>query len=166
MKLLSLPDRIAAFTYLELMLVMGIFAVLLSISVLSIGPVLSKTNIVSQAQVLLADCATTQLKSMRREQGAASQVTPFGIHFDSNKYTLFQGATYSANDAENFVVNLSSDLRFSSISLPGSNVLFERGSGDVIGYSAAASSVVMTQSGTGKSVIISFNRYGLPELIQ
>ena len=166
MSLLRLPARFAAFTYVELMMVLGILCVLLSLSVLSIGPLISKTNVVSQGQVLLADAASMQLKSMRREQGGTGQITPFGIHFETHKYVLFQGSTYNANDAENVVVPLPNDITFSSISLPSAVILFERGSGDFVGYAAATSSVVMTQSSSGTSVVIRFNRYGIPELIQ
>lgn len=162
----SLPTRLAAFTYVELMMVLGILVVLLSISVLSVGPLVSKTNLKAQAQVLLADAAATQLKSMQRKQGSTGQLTRFGIRFEQRKYVLFQGASYNAADPENIVINLPSDLIFSTISLPGGIILFERGSGDFVGYASGTSSVVITQASTGASVVIQFNRYGLAELIE
>ena len=147
-------------------MVLGILGVLLSISILSIGPLLSKTSVKEQSQILLADSSLTQLKSMRREQGGSGQTTPFGIYFEPGKYVLFQGAAYNAADPENIEVVLSEDLNFSSILLPSSIVQFTRGSGDVTAYNPAASSVIMTQVSTGTSVIVQYNRYGIAELIE
>jgi len=166
MHLTRLSARLSAFTYVELMMVLGILGVLLSISILSIGPLLSKTSVKEQSQILLADSSLTQLKSMRREQGGSGQTTPFGIYFEPGKYVLFQGAAYNAADPENIEVVLSEDLNFSSILLPSSIVQFTRGSGDVTAYNPAASSVIMTQVSTGTSVIVQYNRYGIAELIE
>ena len=158
--------RLPGFTYVELMMVLGIMGVLLSLSILSVGPLIAKTTLKAQAQVLLADIASMQLKSMRREQGGDDRTTPFGIYFEAGKYVLFQGATYNPTDQENFEVLLSDDVRFSSILLPSSSILFERGSGTVVGYAAATSSVIMTQLSTGTSMVIQFNQNGIAELFE
>lgn len=166
MNRLRLPARMTAFTYVELMMVLGILGVLLSISILSIGPLIAKTNVTVPVQVLLADAASMQLKSMRREQGAAGQTTPFSIYFEAQKYVLFQGTVYNPSDPENIVIVLPDDLTFSTIALPSSTILFERGSGDFTEYAPGTSSVTMTQVSTGASAVVQFNRYGIAELYQ
>lgn len=166
MNQLRLPARLAAFTYVELMMVLGILGVLLSISILSIGPLISSTDVTAQVQVLLADVGSMQLKSMRREQGVVGQTTPFGIYFQAQEYVLFQGTVYNPSDSENIVIELPDDLTFSTISLPSSTILFERGSGDFTGYVPATSSVTLTQASSGASAVLQFNRYGIAELYQ
>lgn len=166
MKLLRLPARLPAFTYVELMMVLGILGVLLSISILSVGPLMSKTDMTAFSQVLVADAVSMQLKSMRREPGASGQTTPFGVYFEPEQYVLFQGDSYNAADPENIVVPLGDEVRFSTINLPANTVLFERGSGDVVNYDPLTSSVVLSQNSTGASIVVQFNRHGIIQLIE
>jgi len=166
MKLPNLPAATSAFTYVELMIVLGIVGVLLSLSVLSIRNLIPDTDVRSQAQTLLADTTSMQLKSMRREVGSAGQTTPFGIYFASDTYVLFQGSSYDVNGSDNVIVALPEGLTFSSISVPNNTLLFERGSGGIINYDANASSLVLSHVGSGKSIVAQFNAHGILELIE
>lgn len=161
-----LPKTLAAFTYIELLMVLGIIGILLSISVLSVGPVISRTTLEEQSQMLLTDVQSMQLKSMRRERGDAAQTTPFGIYFQSGGYVLFQGTVFDPNAAENVVVDLPEDYAFSTISVPSNSVVFERGSGAVTGYNPSTSTVVLTQISTGTSIVLQLNRNGVAEVIK
>lgn len=83
----------------------------------------------------------------------------YGIHFEPDKYTLFQGSAYNPSDTDNKVVALNEQLELYDITLAGggSDVVFQRVRGETstsgtvsirdIKNSSSAATIVISPSG-------------------
>jgi hypothetical protein len=81
--------------------------------------------------VLRSDLKQQQLKAMDGDStNGTATPSNHGIHFESNKYTLFKN-TYNVSDTTNFIVNLDSNI---SITTTG-DLIFTQGSGQITGLS-------------------------------
>lgn len=104
----------AAFTLVELLLVIGIFAIILGFSALY-----------SQFSQVRADLNTqvatftsyARLQQSSAASGKANQ--SFSMHLEEDVYTLFEGATYNAADPGNAVIDLPPTVKIQNIDLTG-----------------------------------------------
>lgn len=143
------------FTLIELILVMGIFAVLSGITVINLIRPQTKASLDSTVSTLALDLGAQQIKSMIGDAAGGSSSDYYGIYFESNRYTLFKGTAYSASDPINFVVDLESNVSLSS-NLPSSQVVFSKITGEVNGYSGGPYEVTASDiSGNSKTITIS-----------
>ena len=104
----------AGFTLVELMMVMGILALLITISLpLAINFYKTRQLDVVENGIVQA-LRRAQLKSMAMENDS-----PFGVYIsnDSKKYILFKGSSYAARDsAYDEIFDLSANLLVSGLS--------------------------------------------------
>lgn len=147
------------FTLVELLVVMGIFATL-SLLAWGVGggaQVASETGIASAAQVLIADMKQQQINAMT---GKVSDGAPreYGVRIDTSAYTLF-GTAYDPGDPLNFTVDLERGINIST-TLPSSQVLFARVSGEVVDFTPGQNTITLTDPGTGESAVLTINRWG------
>ena len=156
--------RLPGFTYIELMMVMGILVMLLTLVNITIVPAINRADTRSQANVLLADLFSQQQKSMQSELGSGGESTPFGIYFQPGYYVLFQGTSYVADQLDNYRVDVPDSLTFSAINLPDNTVMFSRITGEVIGYNSSQNTVTLSPLNGGVARVIQLNRYGVVEL--
>ncbi len=147
----------AGFTMVELLLIMGIFAILASFTSISFFGSLKGANLDQTYQILLADLRQTQAKAMSGTSSSGSAVAGWGIKLLPSSYVIFPGTSYVAGNTSNIVVNLTTDVSLTS-TFPTSQVVFESGSGDVVGYSSSSNSITI-QSGT-RIKTFNLNRYG------
>lgn len=148
-----------AFTILELVVVMGIIAILFSLSVPQLFRLKDRNTLQS---------ATTKLVSLIREQQASAMKSSalFGIYFERNQYTLFTGPQYNASDITNTVIPLDYPVEFSKILFPSSEVLFASGSGEIVGFNATYHSIALKDMINDQEKEIEFNSLGVPISIQ
>lgn len=59
------------------------------------------------------------LKDARSRTLASESNTSYGVHFETEKAVLFQGAAYNSSDPKNEIYSLSGSIKISSISLTG-----------------------------------------------
>jgi len=109
------------FTLIELVIVIGIlgFLILGSLTVITLFTGQVNLNITSQ-QIL----STLQLS--RDRTLASANETQHGVHFETTKYVLFEGATYDSMDPDNKEYDLSGVEIYEINITGGSNVVFDR----------------------------------------
>lgn len=149
------------FTLIEIVVVLGIMIMLITITTLSLSSLQNKTNLGVTMGTLISDIKQQQLKAIVGDTEGSGTAHAYGVHFDSDKYVLFRGTTYSAVDPNNFAVNLNANLIFSSINFPTDSIVFKQISGEIDGFTAGESSVTMTNTSSTDIETIEFNRYGV-----
>jgi prepilin-type N-terminal cleavage/methylation domain-containing protein len=140
------------FTIVELLVVMGIFAIIASLTTLSLSNSQHSSYLNTSVSTLVTDLKRQQLKAMIGDTEGRLVRSPYGIHFESARYTLFHD-TYSATDAENFIVNLDGTLNFTTLG----DVNFAKGSGE----SSGLSTITIRDSVTGKQKSLTLNLLGV-----
>lgn len=116
-------------------------------------------SLTSVEEILLVDLKQQQLKAMIGDTEGRAIADSYGIHFDSNRYVLFHGTTYSASDISNVVINLDSNMQFNS---PNYNIIFSKLSGEI----STASNVILKDTTNGNTKAITINKYGVVTQVQ
>lgn len=150
-----------AFTLIEVSIVVAIIAVLLSITTISLTTIQNHTYVDSAVETLVSDIKHQQLKTMSGSTEGGSDPEFYGVYFESDRYTLFKGATYNLNDPLNFTVTLNPSLEFTNNILPDSLLLFHKGSGEIQNFSGTTNTITIRNNATDESQTIIFNRYGV-----
>lgn len=150
----------AGFTVTEVVITIGIFGMILAFPMLfwwgiGRGDALSSTT---QEVVGVINEAHADTVSGKSPDGA--QTSSYGIHFESTYYTYFAGTSYNQSASSNVRTDLPTGVSFSQIDLPENNVIFERITGEVLGFDAASSTVAIQDTNTGQIRIITISRFG------
>jgi type II secretory pathway pseudopilin PulG len=141
------------YTFIELLVSMGILMVLFAITTINISPLPSNTLQSTNLDTLLADIRSQQTLSMLSDSS-------YGVHLESASYTLFKGGSYTQGLTSNTIINLDSGITLTNITFPGSVIIFSAGSGDITNYTAGQDSFTLGSSVTGKSTTVKINKYG------
>lgn len=152
---------IGGFVLIELAVVFGMMAVLIGLTSMNIFGASRNATLTGTVDTLTADIASQQTKAMSAV--AQSGVIPpgYGVRFDTNTCTLFQGLTYNATDTSNVVIPLDSRVTFSFISLPNNAIVFASQSGEIVGFSSTQNTFSLHQTDSGETKTIQINRYGV-----
>lgn len=141
------------FTLVELLVSIGILAVIFAISSIVLSRVLPSTSQATTSDTLISDIRTQQSQAMSTDAF-------YGIYFGPTSYTLFSGAVYNPNSQSNFVVSLDPTVSFTNITFPGNVLEFSPGTGDVNGYQAGNDSLDIRNSETNQVTVVKINQYG------
>lgn len=139
----------AAFTLVELMIGIGIIAIIFTFSSINLLSLQHKTTLNQQVELVASDLRSQQLASMT---GSSE-----GIHFDTNSYTLIGTSSY--------VIDLPPTLTFTNINLPDSEIVFQNGSGEIKDFNNTKNTFSLTDSG-GESKTFTLNALGVIYQIQ
>lgn len=114
------------FTTIELIISLGIIAILLLLTFISASSFRAHANLTTSANNFLEDARSQQSKTVASE-GAST----YGIHLEATRYTLFKGPNFSSRDlAFDEIRNFPASLEFSSWNLVGGDdIVFERVTG-------------------------------------
>jgi len=145
---------------IEYIAVIAIFILLTGFITVSLAHTQEHVSINSTIDQLVADIKQQQVKAMIDDTEGRGTSAAYGIHFDSNKYTLFHGLTFSANDSSNFAVILDTNLQFSTISFPGSNIIFATQSGELVGFVNGQNTVKILNTAGNNAKTVTINQYG------
>ncbi len=140
------------FTLTELLIVMGILAIIFTFTAPNLLHFQRRSALNTTTDTLLTDLKSQQIKAMVGDTEGRATTDNYGVHFDTNKYTLFHGS-YSSSDTTNFDVKLDPSLQFSSVT----SVIFSKGSGEV---ASAPISVVLDDTTNTDQKTIQTNVYG------
>lgn len=151
------------FTLVEVLIIMGIIAILFSITSLSLSNTVPKNSLDNAVQLFIADLKQQQLYALTGETNGQSSSSNYGIYFSSGKYTLFQGVSYSANNTSNYEVKLD-DIN-TSTSASGGVIIFQKNSGQIQNFIPSNNTITFTQVNINQSVTLTFNKYGVIESI-
>jgi prepilin-type N-terminal cleavage/methylation domain-containing protein len=141
------------YTLIELLVSMGILAILFAITTINISPLPSNTVQTTNLDTLLSDIRSQQTQAM-------SSDASYGVHFEAGSYTLFLGSTYTQGLSANSVISLDPGITFINVTFPSSVIVFSPGSGDITGYTAGQDSFTINSTVTNKSTVIKINKYG------
>ena len=146
------------FTLIELALIMGIIAILVSFITINLLKPQTTASTASTVQILGADIKEQQIKAMSGDTDGESSTDSQGIYFESNRYTLFRGPNY-ASGSHYFQVDMDQNLILSN-TLPSSQVVFGKRSGEVANYTQGSDTITLSHSQSGEQKVITINRYG------
>jgi prepilin-type N-terminal cleavage/methylation domain-containing protein len=150
---------IQAFTIIELLVVMGIMAILFSLSTINLMGSKHKASLNSSINVLISDLASQQLKAMVGDtEGRGGSPDNYGIYLQTGNYVLFHGINYLSTDLANFPVNLGDNIQIDSTSFPQSQIVFTAGNGKLI---SGAGLLIVKNTVTGEQKTITLNQYGI-----
>jgi len=152
------------FTITELMIVIGIILILFGLSWINFTSLPSRATLQTDSVALINDLKSQQMLAMTGDTGVGeTEVSNYGVHFETTTYTLFKGNTYTLGAFGNFLVELgNANLSFTD-NLPVSanhSIVFMKGSGEIKGYDEEHDSVMITDSLTGATRVIKLNKYG------
>ncbi len=151
-----------AFTFMELMMVIGIFAVIVSILGVITFNAMNQRQATSEVELLLAALSFQQQRAANRVvNGGPNQ--DYGIYFFEGGYTQFSGSSFQEGNANNRTTNLSPGVDFGTISFPDNQIVFDEVTGFVKNYQPDKSSVVIINRAEEQS-LISVNRLGVVEV--
>ena len=146
------------FTLIELTLVMGIIAILISFITINLLKPQTTASTASAVQILEADIKEQQIKAMSGDSDGESSTDSQGIYFESNRYTLFRGPNYTSG-SHYFQVDMDQNLILSN-TIPSSQVVFMKRSGEVANYTSGSDTITLSHTQSGEQKIITINRYG------
>ena len=146
------------FTLIELALIMGIIAILVSFITINLLKPQTTASTASAVQILGADIKEQQIKAMSGDSDFETTADSQGIYFESNRYTLFRGPNY-ASGSHYFQVDMDQNLILLN-TLPSSQVVFGKRSGEVTNYTSGSDTITLSHSQSGEQKVITINRYG------
>src|SRR3989344_3323623 len=120
------------FTLVELGIVFGIIALLFGFATINLVNVQKVTSINSAIDTLVSDMKSQQTKAMVGTGSVAGE--SFGMYFQSDRYILFTGTTYSSTNSSNFTIMLGSSIQFANSTFPDNTIVFLRQSGELSGF--------------------------------
>lgn len=152
-KLFSLPKSLVVvkesqgFTLIELLVSVAIILIITAVTLFSLTTLNKQVSLDSSSQNVLS-----VLRLARSQTLASKGQTVYGVHFETTKFVLFTGTTYSPSAATNKDFSLG-DCQIGAISLNGgvSDVVFDRIRGTTAGYGSV---IVQLTSDTTKRNII------------
>ena len=151
------------FTLVEVLIIMGILAILFTISSLNLSNTVPQNSLNNAVELLVADLKQQQLSALTGNTEGQENSSHYGIFFTADKYTLFQGSSYDVNETSNFDVNLD-DISTSTTS-SGSVIIFQKNSGEILNFQPLNNIITSTHNDIGQSKTITINKYGIIESI-
>lgn len=142
------------FTLIELIVITGIIFTLTGIIVVNLVRQRNITSVGATIDILISDMTTQQTKSMSGNES-------FGVYFESDKYTLFKGASYSFNNTTNFVVDVDKNLLISNIRFPSSTIVYATRSGEVKNFSQGNNTIIIQSVSGLETKTMTVNKYGV-----
>lgn len=146
-------------TLIEMMLVVGILALLFAIGVVSLSTIQIVTTSTSATTVLISDLKTQQVKAMVGDTEGRGVPDNYGIKILSDQYILFHGNSYNPSDSSNFSVPVPETYTLST-TFPNSTLLFASDSGELVNFTTGLDTVTLTNTTSSKTEVIKLNKYG------
>ena len=147
-------------TIVELLVVMGILAVIFGTSSILLLGSQKKASLNSSINRLVVDLKEQQLKAMVGDTGGSGVASPSGVYFNKTNYVLFRGQTFNSADPSNYVTNLDYGFQFSPINLVNSQIQFTPVTGTVSGYLVNSDNFSLTDPNTNEQKTIKINKLG------
>ncbi len=136
------------FTVIEVLIAIAIVGVLSSLSVAYFNSFLARNELKNESLKIV-----DMLRRARGQAMAGQDDSQWGVHFETGKYVLFRGSSYSAGDSFNEEITLPAVLTISAITLngSGSEVIFSKIRGETSQYGTTTISNDINES---KNIVI------------
>jgi len=151
-----------AFTFIELLLVMAIIAVLSGIVTISLSNLVPRANLATTAEILTAELRQQQSRAMNREKDSNQQASEYGVYVEQHQYVLFSGTSYDANDSNNLITEVLPPLELNT-NFPNQVVIFAKGSGEILNFNDNQNIINVVDTQGGQTKTIQLNAYGVPK---
>ncbi|MCX6757422.1 MAG: hypothetical protein NTZ44_00865 [Candidatus Nomurabacteria bacterium] len=142
------------FTSIEMIVVLGIIVLLFLIVLPSLNKMRESQTFKNTAQDVFSS-----LDKARSQTLASVNSSSYGVHFQSDKVVIFTGTTYSGSAITNVIVNISTPITISNVTIGGvsstsGDIYFNRLTGEPnqsgsVTLSANSVTKVITISATG-----------------
>lgn len=152
------------FTLVEIILTMGLFAVLAGFVTINLIRPQAKSSVDNITNSVVAEIKGQQLNTMYADAQGGTSASKYGVYFENNKYILFKGNSYVSADPDNLSYDLPQGVEFIAINLPSSQIIFDQLSGEVGNYDPGNNNIQVKHSAEGTVVTISINEYGRIEI--
>lgn len=138
------------FTLLEILIAIAIFAIMLSIAVAVTKSFSNTVNLNNSGKIIGTNIKLAKTRSI----GALNNIN-YGVHFESDRVTVFAGDVFDVSDSSNKISELSDDVEIYDINLNGggSDLVFSRLTGATNNFGNIGIRLVNNPSET-KQVII------------
>ena len=150
--------KVNGFTLIEILLVISLFAITSSLLLVNITRPKGIADLQSTEDLIYATVKEAQSLAMAGSTG------DYGVHFELDRFTLFEGSTYSPGDPNNLETTLNTNLTIESISLPsggGNDVVFSQISGEVQDLSLGGfGSFLLKESNTSETKTFTLTSLG------
>ena len=153
----------SGFTLVEILIILGILAILFTITSLNLSSTIPKNALDGAVSALVSDLKQQQLYALTGASIGQNSSSDYGIYFSGSKYTIFHGSTFNANDSSNFEVAFD-DLNFSYNGL-GSVIVFSKNNGEIKNFQPDANTIQISSTSVDKTKSIIINKYGVIESI-
>jgi prepilin-type N-terminal cleavage/methylation domain-containing protein len=148
------------FTLIELLVVVAIIAILLVIGLSRFGTFGQRVSLDTSSQKIIST-----LQRARGQTLASEEETQWGVHFETNKYVLFKGATYNPLNTENREYDLSSTEIVSINLTGGDDVVFNRIRGSTANDGSLVVRLLTDTSRTRTIIVNSLGQVSLQESV-
>lgn len=147
------------FTLIEVLVVMGLVAILASVSVVNLIKPQTTSSLDGVTATLVSDLKAQQNKAMSGGSVSSTTAQPHGIYIQPTSYTLFKGSAYSAVDDDNFVISMGTDTNLST-TFSSTQIIFAQISGEVSSWVNGSNTITVTNINGGGTKNISINVFG------
>lgn len=158
-------DRERGVTFVELLVVMGIVAIIFTMTIINIAPLRDNTLMATTLTAMITDIKQQQIKAMIGDTDGSMSRNPYGVYLQTGSYTVYPGSTYSAANTKNFMVEVDPSIVMTS-TFPNNTIVFASGSGDLANFSNGQNTVTLRIAETGEQKIVTFNKYGIVVSVQ
>ncbi|MDQ5900760.1 MAG: hypothetical protein QG600_338 [Patescibacteria group bacterium] len=148
------------FTFVELLLVMSVIAILTTFVSLALVNSRASTSLETVSSTFMADFKNQQVKAMSGDTEGRGMPDHYGIYFDSDAYILFHGSSYNSSDDDNFSVPMDNSVTIST-TFANDTVHFATQSGEITGFSEGQNTVTFSDASVTKSKTFIVNKYGV-----
>lgn len=153
-------DKQLGFTVIELVVVMGILATLMAMTTINLLGLQRRNHLSTSVSTLVTDFYLQRQRSMDGATQGRNSADSYGVRFESDRYILFHGNSYSENDPDNVSMPYAAPMSMSSTTFPNSVVVFAKGSGQIVGFTAGQNTLTLTNTSSNEQVTLSWNQYG------
>lgn len=142
-------------TLIEIFLVVAISSILLVASFPIYGNLQVSSQVNTLSRNIMQTVETAKFKSVSGYNNSAH-----GVYFESGRFTLYQGFSYSLRDSSYDRVVLVDDAITITTTLAGNDVNFSK----FLGYANSSGSITLNHSATQEQARITVNSKGLAQL--
>lgn len=160
---MKLSSNTKGFTLVELLVVMGIFAILASFATINLIQPQTQATLNTTVPQITTDIKTQQIYAMSGESNGLSSPQLHGIYFGTTSYTLFAGNSYDSENPSNLEVELEQGLVIENVTFLDNQVVFRRGSGEIRNFDSANNTFDIRNTVSNEVINFEINRYGAIE---
>lgn len=151
----------AGFTLVELIMVLGIVAIIFSISLIGLSVFGPGDDLEGFYEVFITNLKQQQVYALTGQTSGQGNNGDYGIYIDDNKYVLFKGEGYDEENSSNF--EIGSDDFLLSTTFPQSTIMFTKDGGVINDYTAGSNTISFEHLHDNKRIVVSLGEYGTIE---